>query len=319
MKRIKTLLIYVIIILSLIGCKKEKEPMEMNIKERAPESAAGLLQNIDDILNSLGNIERISMNLPVDEGELNDNMDNTKETENQEDGGNQDIEKKDQSEGGEEDQSGEGQSSENGQSSEDQGKDNNKSSSKNEDEKQKVSLESSEIGKQLKTQWDAIENKQEAVHRLWNEFEAELINKSADKEDMDRFESNLNNMTKSVEDRNIIQIYDYASQVLNSLKIFFDLYPDNLEGEYAYIRYVAFQSYIKAINGDLEGAKDILSKGEHDFGRIRAKVTKEDEKAKIEKIALSLSDFKNSLPIKSKRLYMIKKDTIINNITEMSK
>ena len=300
MRKRKKVLIVIILLLFLIGCTKDEGQPEIKSKDKAPDSLQELSLGITDILNSIGDIERLTLNIPLAEKE----EDKAKQQEQSEEP--KQEENTEQSQSSSESQSGGGQEQQSGGQQE----------TKPEDPK-KAEIEKRE--KEIKSSWESIEKKLEEIHPQWNSFEVEGLKKGTTKEVMDKFETAFNKMTKSIEAKNIIEIYDYASQSFLNLKPIFDLYLDEIGGDVSVIRHAAYQGYIKALQGDIEGANTVLSNKEENINKIRLKMTKDEDKDAIEKISLSLADFKDSLPENSRRLFMIKKDIIIENIKAIEK
>lgn len=301
MKKNKVILIYVLLLLVLIGCKKEENPSNFKPKDKAPESLTKVSSGIDEILKSVSDIERLALNIPLPKKE---EAAAQKQDPNATPSGGSQGSQGDQKQQGQESKSSGGEQS--GGSQESKGQ---------EADKSKEDLKQEEI----KKSWDKIQNKLDEIHPQWNTFEAEGQKKGATKEAEDKFETAFNKMTKSIEDKKIIEIYDYASQSLANLKPLFDLYLDEVGGDISILKYAAYKGYTEAIQGDLEAAKKVLSDREENINIIRLKMTEEDEKQKVEKVSLSLVDFKDSLAENSRMLFMIKKDIIIENLKALEK
>jgi len=61
------LYLIVIILLLLPGCQQNKEKSEIKLKDKAPDSLKDLSSGIGDMLSSLGDIERLTLNIPLPE------------------------------------------------------------------------------------------------------------------------------------------------------------------------------------------------------------------------------------------------------------
>ncbi len=310
MKLRKVLLIYVILVLVLVGCKQNNNQPSIKPKDKAPESLDSLAKGIDDLLKTIGDIEKLSLDIPLSEGESKKQPEQgaspeankqEQEDQDQEQGSGQDGEE--ESKNGGESQKGFG----NQQGEATQGaKDKNKS------------LSPDKKKEEIDNKWNEAKIKIEEIHPHWNSFEAEGQKKGLTKERADAFESSFNKMTKYLENRNIPEIYDYASQALLSLKPIYDLYTEDMGGDVSAIKYAAYQAYYRTGKGDLEGASKALTEREENINGIRLKL-EEDKKDRVDKVNLSLLDFKDSLVENSRRLFMIKKDIIINNLKELEK
>lgn len=300
MRKRKIFLLVIIILLFLIGCKKNEGQPEIKSKDKAPDSLKELSIGITDILNSIGDIERLTLNIPLAE-----NKDNKAKQQGQSE------------EPKQEQNTSQTQSSSESQSSGGQGQQSGGQQETKPEDPKKAEIEKRE--KEIKSSWENIEKKLEEIHPQWNSFEVDGLKKGITKEAMDKFETAFNKMTKSIEAKNIIEIYDYASQSFMNLKPIFDLYLDEIGGDISVIKHAAYQGYIKALQGDIEGAKNALNNKEENINKIRLKMTKDEDKDAIEKISLSLADFRESLPEESRRLFMIKKDIIIENLKAIEK
>jgi uncharacterized protein Usg len=91
-------------------------------------------------------------------------------------------------------------------------------------------------------------------------------------------------LTKAVENKNIIEIYDSASNSYLNLKPFYDLYQDEISGDIYTIRYAANQAYLKAVQGDLEGAINLLNGREENINKIRLKQEEDEDPERVENI-----------------------------------
>lgn len=297
----KLIIICAILVLGLLGCSNENKNEEIKAADKAPSSANDLTGGIDEILSILGEIERLALDITSPEEE-------EKPTEEPSTGG----ESKGSGNGG-----GEGGSG--GQEGDAQGEGSSGESSTQDKEKQDPEKEEQEKEqkkeKELESKWQSINSKIEEIHSHWNELEAEVQKKGAPKEARDKFKDAFNMMTKAIEDQNIVEIYNYASQALLNLKPMYDLYLDDIGGDLTVLRHAAYQGYSKAINGDLSVARSVLSNKEDNLNAIRLKLgDDEKEKEKVEKVNLSLMDFRDSLDQNSRMLFMIKKDIVIENI-----
>ena len=289
----------------MVSCSTEKKESEFKTKDKAPDSLAKLASGIDDMLKTLSDIERLTLDIPIPE------KNNEEEQPPENESANIKPEKEGQGQG-------KGNQGEQGQGQGNQGEQSNQSGSsegtKIEDTK---SSEQGNKEEQTKKQWESIEKKLEEIHPLWNSYEAESLKKGATMNSANKFKEPFNKMTKAVEEKDILEIYNNASLSLLNLKAFFDLYLDDIGGDVSALKYSAYQGYYRAVQGGLKGAEEVLSNQEENINRIRLKLTKEEEKQKTEKVSLSLADFKGSLEENSRRLFMIKKDIIIENLREL--
>lgn len=286
----------ILLTLLLIGCKKENKNTGFKPKDKAPKSLKELSSGIDEILNSINDIEKISLNIP------------TKEQQEQQAGGQKNTSgAKDKNSGGQ------GRSGNAGGDGSNQNQQGSTGQSQSEGQQQKPPTKD----EMIKGKWDSIQLKLEDVHSKWNAYEVEGLKKGLTKENGDKFEASINSMTKAIENKNILEVYNTASNSYLNLKSFYDLYKDEVSGDVYVIKYAANQAYLKAIEGDLEGAVNILNGREENINKIRLKQDKEEDKEKVEKISLSLADFRKALEEDSRHLFMIKRDVVVENLGDL--
>jgi hypothetical protein len=117
------------------------------------------------------------------------------------------------------------------------------------------------------------------------------IKKGASKDRVTQLKEKINGLTKSIERREITNIYDLGSQSLLNLKPFFDLYKDDYRGEICDLKYSIYQYYIKAISNDKEGALNAINSKEENINRIRLLIGDDEKKIdELEKISSSLEN-----------------------------
>lgn len=290
------LLIITLFIVLVFGCNRENTQAEYKPKDKAPKSLRQLSSGIDDILNSIDEIEKLNLNIPskVQQQQSQDNLSSSS-------GGSRQN----------------GVSGSNGEANNEQGeKLNGDSQGQPSGQQQQSGNQQKPPSKEetIKNSWDGIQLKLGEVHTNWNRYEAEGMRKGLTQEASDKFEASINKLTKAVENKDIIQIYDAASNSYLNLKPFYDLYQDEVSGDIYTIKYAANQAYLKATQGDLQKAVNLLDGREENINKIRLKQDEDDDKEKTEKISLSLADFRKALEENSRHLFMIKKDVILNNL-----
>lgn len=299
MKSKVSFLIYLFVILALVGCKTNKEKENFKQKDKAPDSLKELSKLFDEIFDTIDKIEKVQLGLPIDIEEPK-------------------VEKESNSQ--EKDSK---SSSSEGESSSSEGDKNSSSDSKDkpkEDSPGGTSDKNKEILKDetLKLSWKKIDEALEKAHGKWNDFEVDGIKKGITREKSEQFQTSFNKMTKSVEERAVVDIYDYGSQSIKNLKPFYDLYLDEIGGEVSTLKYIAYQSYIRAISDDIFGALSLFGYVEEEINRLRIKIGDKEEKVKaLNKANNSLLDMEMALEEQSKKLFMIKKDLIIKNLKEL--
>lgn len=294
MKSKTILVIYVFIALLLLGCKTNKEKTSFKKKDKAPESLKELSKSFDEMFETLDKIEKVDLGLTIDITESKDEKDNKGDEESK---------------------------SKQNNNSDSQGDTNSKDQEVTQQSQSSGATESkTEMSKdeKLKVAWKKIDDKLDQAHSKWNAFEAEAIKKGITREKSEKFQTSFNKMTKSLEARNIVDIYEYGSQSLLNLKPFYDLYLDEIGGDIAELKYIGYQSYLRAISDDIPGALGLFQGVEENINRIRLKIGEKEEKMKeLAKVNNSLLDMRESLPEQSKRLFMIKKEIIMKNLKEL--
>lgn len=292
MKSKISLVIYFFIFLILVGCNTSKEKESFKQKDKAPNSLKELSKSFDEIFETIDKIEKVELGLTVEVEEAKNEKNNSQK-------------EKDST------SNSSGEQANDSSNSEDKTKENSREgSSENKTEMSK--------DEKLKLAWKDIDDILEKSHGKWNEFEVDAIKKGISKEKSEQFQTSFNKMTKSVEDRTIVDIYDFGSQSLMNLRPFYDLYLDEIGGEISVLKYIAYQSYIRAISDDILGALNLFQGVEEEINKLRIKIGDKEEKIKeLNKVNNSLLDMKKALEEQSKKLFMIKKEIIIKNLKDL--
>lgn len=263
--KVVNLVIYVILLLVLSGCQKNPPQSGIKPKDKAPESIGKLTTGIDGLLSLVGDIEKIKMDIPLQQKE---------EEKKSQEQGDEDQSTQGQMGGSQQDQGGNQNPGQEGNQSQGGERNGSNGESKKPEEETPEKMKNEDI----KKKWDEIEQELEKIHESWNVFQVEGQKKGASKDAEDKFETAFNKMTKAVEAENIPEIYDYASQAINNLKPLFDLYQEEIGGDVSTLKYAAYQGYLRAIQGDISSAKKVLSNKEESINKIRLKLTKDEEK-----------------------------------------
>jgi len=297
-------IIYFIIILLTIGCgiNKQKET-EIKKPNLAPKDLQNINKGLEDILSSIGHLERLDLDLDPGEEAINDIEDDELKDNELEDISAEENEKKEEANVGEDNEDSDG---------------NNENNDNEEATVEKH--QSSKEEDQSKTEkadkiWKSIDKEIEDIYSSWYSYEVKGIEKGASSENGRELEVSLNKLTKGIENKNIIEIYDYGSQALKNLTPYYNLYSDEITGDINQIEYFVYQFYINTSsqkeNDNLE--ENLLD--EEAISRLRSKLSEDKEKLKaLDEIKLSLENINRSLGEDSKRLYIIKKDALIKKI-----
>lgn len=283
MKKYKKYIILLLFITCLTGCKsvKEKET-QIQKKDKAPSSISDFSEGLQEILNDVEEIEKV-----IDDTDIKMNEEKIKEDDMKE----KSNSKKDKDEETEED--------------------------KDEDEDKQ---EEKDKEKRILEIWVKMDKKIENIHSKWDLYGIDGMKKGISSNTRDKLEEQLNSLTKAIEERNIINIYEYGSQTMLELEPIFQLYKDEIKGNTNKLKYYIYQSYLKAMEGRNTQAQSLLKDLGQDLDQIRTKLEKDEEKIKVlDRLKLSIDSMKAGLKENSPKLYRIKKEIIIKNINELEK
>ena len=283
MKRYNKYIVLLLLFLFLTGCKAEKEKeAKIEKKDKAPSSISDFSQGLQEILSDAEEIERV-----LDDSDIKMNEEKFKEA------------KKDK------------EDDNNSKKEEDKEKDKEKD--------EEMQAEKEKTNKLLEI-WTDMDKKIEDIHNKWDLYGVDAMKKGISINEKEKLEEKLNSLTKAIEERNIINVYEYGSQTMFELQPLFQLYKDEIKGSTNKIRYYTYQSYLKAMEGRNTQAQNLLEDLSQDLNEIRTKLEKDEDKVKIlDRLKLSVDSMKVGLKEKSLKLYRIKKDIIIKNINELEK
>ena len=305
MRKRNIILLIIILTFIVLGCSKENDrEAEIKQDDKTPESLQKLNKSLDETFDKLGEIERIDLDIDLkEEGEKEEENEYVNGDKNQENNGNE-------------------EENNNNESNEDS-EDNNEEESNNEgdndlDPKKENDKEEFIKSEKTKELWTDIDKLIEEIHSFWNIYEVEGIKKGGSSEKANQFDDSINKLTKAVEDKNIMYIYDYGSQALLNLKPFLDLYVDDYKGEIAEVKYGIYQYYLRVIYNKNNNPLEVIQDKDENIQRIKSKVEEDEEKIKeLDRISYALKNLANSLEEDSKRLYIIKKDMVIKSIYDL--
>lgn len=272
-----------------MACGSEKEKAEVAKKDMAPNSLQEIHNDLVDILDKVGIIEKLNlgMTIPSEEDEME--MKDIKGKDISDEDGSDDKEKQEYLKN---------------KDMENQGAIN-----ENQDNKEEI----------IRENWLDIDEKLEKVHSTWNKYAVEALEKGAINERINNFNSDLNKATNFIEKREVLDIYNYTSQAIGSLKYFYELYTEEIRGDIAQLQYQVYQYYIMAITEDLQAALASLSNNSEAINRVKLKIKDDEEKLKdIEKISLAINNLSQALQENSRQLFIIKKDIIIEDLKKLA-
>lgn len=277
-------MVLLIIVISTSGCKMDKK-QESKIEkiEKAPDSLSEVSKDIQDILKDIEIVEKVIDGTDKEDAKAKEQKKEEKDKEETEDESKKESEDKTES-----------------------------------SDKPKEKFLEKDL--KLLEQWEKIDKKIEEVHQKWNTYEPESMKKGATTDRTDKFSESINSLTKSIEARNIKEIYRFGSESMLNLKPMFDLYDDDIRGDINKLKYITYQSYLKAISGNTTQGISLLNETQEDIQKIKLKLEKKDSKIEVlDKLELSMMDMAKSLKMKSISLIRIKKDIIIKNLEELDK
>ena len=296
----RKLIFILILLLLLVGClDKNQQNKEVKVMDKAPDKLSSFTGEINKILDNVGKIERIELDIDLD-SEMGD--ESLEEAQKESIGEGEQSSAEEGQEGGKNqggDQEGGGGNSqgthEHGSSTEDKNKE-----------------------KKVKERWKEIDKSLENGYISWSDYESEALKKGISKDRVTELKKSINLLAKAIEDRKIIDVYDYGSQVLLNLKPFYDLYKDEYRGEVCEIKFRIYQYYIHALNNNKEEALEQVNSIDENLNRIRLLLS--DDKKKLEeldKISSFVENLGLSLDENSKRVFMLEKDTTIKKLDHL--
>lgn len=287
------------VLIMLVGCRSKPYNKEiLKKKEIAPKSLQGLSKEIGSIMDHIGDIEKIDLGIDEEQQkEKNKEEDQSSPDQSQQSSGDQSSSEKDA-----------------GQASSTSTQGSSDESGKSQDQPTKKEIKDGKI----ETKWKEIDKGLETVYLLWNEYEVKGVKKGATAEKTEEVEDALNKLTKGIEDREILTVYDQGSRSFKALKPFYDLYKDEIGGEVLSLKHMAYQYYINAVKDSDNTAKMYIENSEEDINKIRLKLQdKKDKKMKIDKVSFGFKNLSNALTEDSRRLFILKKDVLIKNLNSL--
>lgn len=294
----KNTLYLIILLLLIVGCNNdENNGREIKTLDRAPNPLEDAYKEIGSVLEGAGRIERISLGIDFS-GEEEKTAQEKKDPIPEE----EEEESKKPPQNLESGENGEGEI-------ESQETDIKESNDKDENPSE------ANMSENLKETWREMDKSLETIYIAWSDYESDGIKKGASKDRLIEFKDSLNKLTKSVENRNIVDIYETASLSLLNLKPFFDLYKDDYRGEICALEHSIFQYYIKAVTGDKEGASSAVEGNEESINKIRLLIGDDEKKEEmLDKISTQLESLGISLDDASQRVHILEKDTLVRNL-----
>lgn len=316
MKKHNLIIISILIVL-LAGCGGSVGETELDHPDKSPESLDDVSTGIDDIGNSLDKIERIMMNIPLLEDEKEeDQISQIPDEGSQEESSKEGNQNNQEESSGEAEQGGSGSEGNTGGNSLEDSQQSEEPKESKEPKKSEEEIKNEKIEKS----WQEVEKKIEEVHSSWNDYQIEAQEKGVTKDELDSFEKALNKMTMAVVERNMTETYHEISQTYLTLKPIFDYYKDDIMAELTNLKYDTYRSYRMGIDNSQEGNFQILEDNEDLYNKIRQKLDDDDDKDDlINRLEYSATSLRKGLKENSRRVNMIKKNVVLDNIKELQK
>lgn len=296
LNRKNKIFIYVFILLTLVGCKSKSYNKDaIQKKDIGPKSLKEVSQEIDSILDYIGDIEKINLGIDSDDEDKAATKEDKAESGNSGEKSGEDQEKP-----------GEGNiSSQNSDQSSDQEKQEEPTKEEIKDEK-------------IESTWKNINKSLEALYNSWNEYGVKAVKKGAAVENIEEVEDSLNKLTKGVEDKETLTVYNHGSRAFKALKPMYELYRDEIGGEVSTLKYMVYQYYINARKNSTNTALLFIADSEDEISKIRLKLEeKTDKDDKIDKVSFGFKNLPNALDEASTRLLILKKDSLIKSIKSL--
>lgn len=265
---------------------------EIKTLDKAPDSLGEINKAINEVIENTGKVERIRLNIDFEDEEEEETQPHAESTE--------------KSNKGEEDSESNSQIDEN--------------SDHGGSESHGIEMGATEEDKEEKNSqtWNEIEKSLEELYQNMTSYEDDAIKKGISQDRVVQSKDAINKLVKAVEERNVINIYDFGSQSLLYLKPFYDLYKDDYRGEICELKYHIYQYYLKAVTGDKEGARDQLSSKDENINRMRILIGEDNKKIReLDKVSTSLDSIGISIDEDSKRVLILEKDTIIKKLESL--
>lgn len=296
-KAIKLLLVLVLILVLTTACTKKQERPNIDTKEeKVPDKLKAMQEKNEDMIKD---IEKIAEEMAKPEKpQKKESAGQSKQQGNQESdkSGSSGGSEAGNSEGGEVEQS-------KNQSSQVSGLSTKETQTKEE---------------KIESMWEAVKKLSEDIHNSWANYEITAIKKGAKKEELSRFEEAINKVTVAVTEKNVINALFYSNEITYNMAPFFDAYKGSLEGELMRVKYFVRQVLLYGTTGDWEESEKSILQAEETMStaRARIKLNKEDQEL-VEKLTLSLTNLKTSIPMKNVELIKIKRDIVLKYVDEI--
>lgn len=296
---LKLLSTLVLTIFLLTACTKTQEKLDLQSEEeKIPKELRTMQEKNEEIIEELEKI--------VEEMEKPEEPKKPEEKEQS-----QQSQSSQQSEGGETSEGSEGNSSD--------------SDSKNLQEQQKTSEkaggqdeETKTIEEKIDNMWNDLKKISEEIHNSWGDYEILALENAISNQELSKFEETINKLTVAIDEKKIEEALVYSNDITYDMSPFFDSYKGNHEGELMRLRYFIRQVLLYGMQGQWNKSEEVITQAEETLSTARAKIKLEKEDQELmEKLGLSITNMKNSIPMKNTELLKIKRDIVLKNIDEV--
>ncbi len=298
------LLLLILLIFSTTACgKKQPKPMLQSKEEKVSDKLKTMQEKSEKVTDEIEKIlEEMKKPEKLEEDEK-------KEEKGKETKGNDG--KKDEGDGGGD--SGGKSSGSGGEKKAEGNQDKTSEGKKGEEEKKPITKQ-----EKVEEMWKGVKKTTEEIHTSWGDYEIKAIEKGAKKPELSKFEDTINNLTVSVEEKNILNALTYSNEITYNMATFYDSYKGNHEGELMRLRYFARQAHLYGMKGEWDKSEGSIKQAEETMNMIRAKI-KLDKKDQdlMEKLNLSIINMRTAIPKKNTELMKIKRDIVLKNIDQI--
>ncbi|MDD2573708.1 MAG: hypothetical protein WCS98_04770 [Bacillota bacterium] len=168
--------------------------------------------------------------------------------------------------------------------------------------------------------WEDTLKTVEDTHKQWNDYENTAVKDNARDESIVKFETHLNTLTVTINQRDSMAVMDEANGMALVAADFLALYRDNPDSEIVRVRHYLQQTCVDARRNRWDEARRSISSAKQAMGKLEQKAELEEaDKGLIDKLRLSIDNLGNSMLDRDLDLLKIKKDIALANLDEVEK
>ncbi|ABR50230.1 hypothetical protein Amet_4149 [Alkaliphilus metalliredigens QYMF] len=165
--------------------------------------------------------------------------------------------------------------------------------------------------------WFELNNLIDELHRKWNVLEPELQKAKVDRSDIEEFEEQLDRLSLTVLDQEIMESLFHSNQLTFLLAKYRGNFDDDLPNEIPKMKFYIRESVLLAANDNFVEAVDAVESAQELEEQIRHILIKEDAEDVVQKFQLSIDDLIHELNNEDFYLTQIKAPIVIKNIMLM--